>query len=69
LIKSNADIVFATANPLRRTKIYNRVNYDIEAGQSIFAHSRPDSIGTPREILSSKEFKAAQILYPAYFVS
>jgi hypothetical protein len=24
------------------------MNYDIQAGHSIFAHSRPDKIGTPR---------------------
>ena len=48
---NNADIAFAFANPPGRTKIYLpklSINYDIQAGHSIFAHSRPDKIGTPR---------------------
>jgi hypothetical protein len=49
------------------------INYNIKAGHSILAHSRPDKIGTPRLLplyirnilkgLSAK--KSAQILYPA----
>src|SRR3990172_11818632 len=49
------------------------VNHDTQAGHSIFAHSRPDKIGTPRLLplyirnilngISAK--KSAQILCPA----
>jgi hypothetical protein len=48
----------------------------VKAGHSIFAHSRPDKIGTPRLLplyiknilngLSAK--KSAQILYPSYLL-
>ena len=51
------------------------INYDTQAGHSIFAHSRPDKIGTPRLLplyirnilngISAK--KSAQILCPAFF--
>jgi len=84
----NAGIAFASANPLapgessrrpRRTKIYLpklSINHDTQAGHSIFAHSRPDKIGTPRLLplyirnilngISAK--KSAQILCPAFLI-
>jgi hypothetical protein len=50
------------------------INYNIKAGHSILAHSRPDKIGTPRLLplyirnilngISAK--KSAQILCPAF---
>ena len=50
--------------------------HDIQAGYSIFAHSRLDKIGTPRLLplyirnilngISAK--KSAQILYPAFLI-
>jgi hypothetical protein len=56
------------------TKLF--VNYDIQAGHSIFAHSRPDRIGTPRLLplyirkilngISAK--KSTQILCPAFLI-
>src|SRR3972149_7612332 len=74
---NNADIVFASANPPWRTKIYLPklyINHDKQAGHSIFAHSRPDKIGTPRLLplyirnilngISAK--KSAQILCPSF---
>ncbi|MFH1702790.1 MAG: hypothetical protein ABIB41_05065, partial [Nitrospirota bacterium] len=47
----NAGIAIASTNPLRRIKIYLPklfIIHDTQAGHSIFAHSRPDKIGTPR---------------------
>src|SRR3989304_4708025 len=58
------------------SKLRNKlsINYDIQAGHSTFAHSRPDKIGTPRLLplyirnifngISAK--KSAQILCPAF---